>query len=995
MGRSKRQKTSRKPAAPATPRSARPLLSVDAVLRVFFALLLLAVILALYPYTQDATGPIKYLLIAWGAFIAAAILAILGTLQKVPWQTPRVFFRILAAFVGLTLAAALLSDHAGHAMVTWRRFALLFIVYLLATRAYRKPRHISGLMLVACIGVAISTLYAIFQYFGLDPFPWESKDAPIYRELPGTFGNPNYAAHTMILCIVMSVSLAARRWTRWAAAFGILFLVHMYFTGQRGGLVGLTMAAALVLIARALRHHVRAPRRAIAATLIITALLIPVGLGATMIITKARTGVALPLERQLLLRYHAYDGASRMLLANPLLGYGPGNYQIENPFFWTLEEQDWFAMLRKMNQHVHNDILEAGMDAGFPGALVYLLFLLAGMGQGLMLAFTANSPHRRRLGWTFAALFCAFLVDGTLGFNLRVPVSAFLIFLLAGAFDGLHLHAAVSPPVPARSRNVLVFRFGLVLFALLLAVYETRVFYAEKELQFGRGAFLADAFTRADAHFERAEELCPWQWSAPFERAKCALRISQYLETEKHPAEAFAMRNKAIEHFDRSVTRNPSYVLSLLGSAETSLSLGYARTEYNRDSRDQYLEKARRAAEKATTLCPLMPESHDVLGRVASLRAMAIHEALEKGEGEFSQAREQWLTAINHLQQALELGADHPGALHLMLAQAHIALQEFDAAENDLREALESDPANKDVLPVLYRFGTQYNRPDFLREALTNHLERLRHTAPEAHEMFAQTALHLASTEFRVFKNDEKAEKLYLDAVTRLPDRSQTWAAFAQFSKQSNRPQAFQRAVVEAWHNARKAGKDPLAQIQAVVMVWEEGSPKLPQATGALARTLRSALDEGMSPAEVRSQFGWPVEVLLVESQKTGVAQADRGIALLNIGGMLNAMDQWRLAGTVLQAAMNELPPKQAALAAREAAQVLARQNEEKQAVALLRKAVALDPDNPDTRMAYARTLAKQGKNLEAREEYSRLLQMPGLGKEAREVITREMSALQ
>ena len=51
------------------------------------------------------------------------------------------------------------------------------------------------------------------------------------------------------------------------------------------------------------------------------------------------------------------------------------------------------------------------------------------------------------------------------------------------------------------------------------------------------------------------------------------------------------MRNKAIEHFDRSVTRNPSYVLSLLGSAETSLSLGYARTEYNRDSRDQYLER--------------------------------------------------------------------------------------------------------------------------------------------------------------------------------------------------------------------------------------------------------------------------------------------------------------------------------------------------------------------------------------------------------------------
>ncbi|HOF41030.1 MAG TPA: tetratricopeptide repeat protein, partial [Candidatus Hydrogenedentes bacterium] len=153
-------------------------------------------------------------------------------------------------------------------------------------------------------------------------------------------------------------------------------------------------------------------------------------------------------------------------------------------------------------------------------------------------------------------------------------------------------------------------------------------------------------------------------------------------------------------------------------------------------------------------------------------------------------------------------------------------------------------------------------------------------------------------------------------------------------------------------------------------------------------------LNDGMSPDEARIQFGWPVEVLLVESQKAGVAKNDRGIAFLNIGAMLQTMEQWRLAGTVLQAAMNELPSKQAALAAREAAQVLAHENEEAQAFELLRKAVALDPDNPDTRMVYARTLLKQGKNLEAREEYNRLLQMPGLSEKAREVITQEMHAL-
>lgn len=970
------------------------MLRVDGVLRFFFALLLLAVILALYPYTQDATGPIKYLLLAWGAFIASSLLAILGTLQKTPWQTPRVFLPILLAFVGLNLVSALLSDHAGHAMVTWRRFGMLFIVYLIATQIYRKPRHISALMLIACIGVTFSTLYAIFQYIGLDPFPWESKDSPIYRELPGTFGNPNYAAHTMILCIAMSAFLATRRKKRWTAAFGILFLVHMYFTGQRGGLVGLALGAALVLGARTLRKYVRSPRYAITAALIITALLIPAALGVTMAITKARTGVALPLERQLLLRYHAYDGATRMLLAHPFLGYGPGNYEIENPFFWTLEEQDWFAMGRKMNQHVHNDTLEAGMDAGFPGAVLYLLFLVLGAAQGLMVAFTASSPQRRRLGWTYAALFCAFLVDGTLGFNLRVPVSAYLIFLLAGAFDGLHLRPETSPPVPAHSRAILAFRVGLALLALLLAVYETRVFRAEEELQSGRGAFLANAYTRADAHFARAEALCPWQWSAPFERAKCALRISQYLETEKHPAEAFAMRNKAVEHFEASVAHNPSYVLSLLGSAETNLSLGYLPTEYNRDSRGQYLEKAHAAADKANRLCPLMPESHEVLGRVAFLRALIIHDALERGEGTLEEAREQWRTAAAHFERALELGASQPGALHLMLANAHIALLELDAAESDLRNALATDPGNKDILPVLYRFGAQHNRYDFVRSALSDHIERLRNSAPDEHEMLAEATSYLASMEFRVFKNEENAERLYLGVVKRLPERADIWAAFAQFSKQSNRPQAFQLAVQEAFHEIRQAGKEPLPQIQAVVSVWEEGSQQLPEATGTLARVLRSALNDGMSPDEARIQFGWPVEVLLVESQKAGVAKNDRGIAFLNIGAMLQTMEQWRLAGTVLQAAMNELPSKQAALAAREAAQVLAHENEEAQAFELLRKAVALDPDNPDTRMVYARTLLKQGKNLEAREEYNRLLQMPGLSEKAREVITQEMHAL-
>ncbi len=995
MGKGTRTKKTASPPAPAPARAPRSMPRVEAVLRTFFAVLLLVVILALYPYTRDATAPIKYLLIAWGAAIAATLLLVLGTLQDVPWRMPRVLPLILIAFIGVNLLAALASDYVPNAMVTWRRFASLFIVYAIAAEVYRKPRHISGLMLVACIGVGISTLYAVAQYFGLDPFPWESKESPLYRELPGTFGNPNYAAHTMILCIVMAVFLATRRRTRWAVAFAILFLVHMYFTGQRGGLVGLGMAVALLVVANAVRTRIHPPRRAVIVSLSITALIVPVIALIAMGVFKARTGIALPVERQLLLRYHGYDGAARMILANPLLGFGPGNYEIENPFFWTIEEQEWFAMVRKMNQHVHNDILEAGVDAGFPGAVLYLLFLVTGIGQGLMLAFTAGSPVRRRLGWALAALFCAFLVDGALGFNSRVPVSALLIFLAAGTLDGLHLNASTSPPVPARSRAALGIRLALCVSALVFAIYETRVFLAEKQLQLGRGAFLGNAFNTANGHFERAEELCPWQWLAPFERAKCALRIAQRLESEKHPEGGYAMRNKAAEHFRRSAERNPTYVLSLLGIAETNFSLGHAESEFNRDTRGKYLEDARSAAAEAEELCPLLPEAHDILGRIACLRAAEMRTAGENAEAGAQEIVEQWHIAIHHLRRALELGSENKSALHLMLAQAHAGTQELDAVEDDFREAIAAEPANRDILPALYRFGSQYNRYDFLRELLGQYLERLRATAPEETEITAKAALYLAAAEYGIFKDEEKAEKAYVTAAKAAPDLSDTWSAFAQFSKKSNRPKAFQTAVTQACHNAIKAGKKPLPQVEAVVAVWEGGSRKLPEATGELARALQNAVESGLAPQEARNQFGWPAEVLLVESQKQDIASTDRGIALLNIGTMLDKMDLLSLAGTVLQAAVRELPPPQAALAAREAARVLARQNKNEDAFEMLQKALALEPDNPETRLEFARTLAKLGRNTEARKEYAIILDMPGVGQDARETITKEMRALQ
>ena len=72
-----------------------------------------------------------------------------------------------------------------------------------------------------------------------------------------------------------------------------------------------------------------------------------------------------------------------------------------------------------------------------------LAILVLGMCYGLLMAFQGH-PERRRLGYAVAGLFCAFLEDGLFGFNLRVPVSAGILFLMMGLLDGLW-----SPPPDA------------------------------------------------------------------------------------------------------------------------------------------------------------------------------------------------------------------------------------------------------------------------------------------------------------------------------------------------------------------------------------------------------------------------------------------------------------------------------------------------------------------------------------------------------------------
>ena len=90
------------------------------------------------------------------------------------------------------------------------------------------------------------------------------------KMLPATFGNPNFAAHTLIHALMFSVFLALRKPTRWCLLITPLFLVYLFLARTRGSVLALVVALILVGVAWSVGRRVHRPLRATMTTLLVT-----------------------------------------------------------------------------------------------------------------------------------------------------------------------------------------------------------------------------------------------------------------------------------------------------------------------------------------------------------------------------------------------------------------------------------------------------------------------------------------------------------------------------------------------------------------------------------------------------------------------------------------------------------------------------------------------------------------------------------------------------
>lgn len=940
-------------------------------LRALTEVYVVALTLGIYPYTVDAATDLKRLITVWSVLLLALGYLVALLRKRIVARPPGILGGIVAVYVGYTLFAALYSPHRAYAFTQWTTSAMHAVLYLVVAQLYSSVAQVRRLMIVTCAAVAISSLYGFSQYAGYDPFPWAQRTTEEYRHLPSTFGNPNYAGHTLILALTMVVGLGWSKGSRRYLLLGVPIGLHFLMTGMRSGRIALAAAALLIIFTylayRWTQKRARAVPLAIAGTVIAGLL----GVVLLLAVYRIQSGRSLPLDPSLLLRYNSYYGASKMVLNHPLAGFGPGAYVIENPPYWTGYEQLWFATESKVNEHVHNDLLEEAVSAGLPAAGLYLAFLLSAIFQSLSMALATAESARRPLAFAMAAFFTAFIMDGLFGFNLHVPVSAPLLFVMAGVLEGLSFN---SQPLAAPRRAMTPLYAAAAGFAILGAVLGTGNFLASYNMYYGEVYADHKEHKRALSYFAAAHDWTPWKWEP-----LCAMGQS---------ARGANQLDDAIVWLKQSLARNPNHLpaLDALARAYADRAARGAAQSAAPANPEADLRDAEAAADRVIELCPGLSETIECRGRINSLQAVI---AMRSGK-ESAVSTGFWKQARTQLETAAKLGTRNRSRVQRMLAEACIALSDADAAQSAFARSIEATP-DDETLRAFLSFAAKTNRYPAFVDLVNAAIAHQRAQRSPDRGVIVRLYLTLADAHGNMRAGDRDGENgALVNALALAPGRYDLWARYARFQDFQLPPL---KSARESIVRRGEATEEIPAPIDAILRDPAASARDLSLAVTAAGQAcLNSA--KNSPPEMLRQNFIWIANALRSQISAVAGNDSEKGKALRALAPLFAALKEGEAADQILTTAESLLSGVDRVYCLLEHADLLVQHERYQEAVTAAERARALAPDHPLVMFGLARAYASADRRTEAKAILDTLMNIPRLEKPLREQVEQEAARL-
>ncbi len=944
-------------------------------IRFLTGLTVVAVILAVWPYSAFPAVDVKYALVSTLALIST-IVWVVNTLRRGTTSDYHVTLPFLMfAFLTVNFVAAILAEPIAHALVSVLRFVTFVALFAVTASSFRKPSQALRLMRLTCVAVALASLYGFAQKLGYDPLPWATRDVEEYIKLPATFGNPNVAAYVLVLALILAVALAILPGNRGYLALAAIIGVHLYFTDVRSGPLAILSAAALVLVAKVLYALTQRPFLAVSATLFgmlslgLVSLLLMVG-------TENESGDSrLPVDSSLLLRYNSNLSASKMIVERPLTGFGPGNYVIHNPLFWTPYEQLWYATENQKNSNVHNDYLELGVDAGIFGLLAYLLVLTALIVFSLLLGFLATTKEARCVGLALAASFCAFAVDGAFGFNLHTPAAATLFFVFAGVLQGL-----LSNELPFNARPVLPSskRIAPILFAGITAaatIVEVRTFASRVQTQKSIAARHFGYPLDAYRFLQNANILAPWDWVILSEMGAINLALQD--------------PNRAEENLRRSLQINPNWLPSRTRLAKAHLLMAIASPESALGQGDESLVRALEVAAAALAICPSDPSANEVAGTAMQLRGERWAAQRQAGE-----AAKSWRSALEYYRTGLRFCHDSldRARLHRLMARVDAALGNTADARRSLVASVEVNPYDKASWEDFYQFTIKFGSSSTFAACTRKAIQSLQEE-DDAEQEIVDRLLMLARLHFEGDHDVDSALRPVREALERSPKRLDAWGTFGLMYPAEDRLQAVTAFLEQTKSEIPEHTKSLPAPVLAFAGTLQAADQRDPGRIVSRVADLCVKRAELVSQDQLALEFQWLVEPLHRELLNEP-ANHRRALMLMNLGVVAQLLGDLNKAETMYSEAIPALPSQSLARAYLQRIDVLIDLERISEAMSAAKEARRQFPFDRELSVANLQLLARLGKFSEANVELRRLALDPTMPAQQLEELRSDLEKL-